>query len=99
MSDQPAPAPGAPGGGDWQRLMTFQPQAPAPANPTRRPAIRQILAWSAVVVVFGLAALVMTLLVTDAIGPLAAALALVSSALALGIVIPLFLWVLSLIHI
>lgn len=73
--------------------MTFQPQAPAPANPTRRPAIRQILAWSAVVVVFGLAALVMTLLVTDAIGPLAAALALVSSALALGIVIPCFLWV------
>jgi RsiW-degrading membrane proteinase PrsW (M82 family) len=79
--------------GDWHQVMTFQPQAPVPANATRRPVLRGLLAWSAVIAVFGLAALVMTLLVTDAVGPRAAALALVSSALALGIVIPLFLWV------
>lgn len=78
---------------DWHQLMTFQPQAPVPANLTRRPAIRQVLTWSAVVIVFGLAALAMTLIVTDAVGPTAALLALVTSALALGVVIPLFLWV------
>ncbi|WP_134772578.1 PrsW family intramembrane metalloprotease [Ornithinimicrobium flavum] len=79
--------------GDWHQVMTFQPQAPVPANATRRPVLRGLLAWSAVIVVFGLAGLVMALLVTDAVGPRAAALALASSALALGIVIPLFLWV------
>ena len=87
------PVTSAGGSGDWHQLMTFQPQAPVPANATRRPVLRQLLAWSAVVTVFGLAALVMTLLVTEAVGPRAAALALASSALALGIVIPLFLWV------
>lgn len=96
MSQAPLPPPsGAPVSdpGGWHRTMTFQPQAPLPANPTRRPAIRRVLLTSAVVVAFGLAALVMTFVVTGAVGLRAALLALVTSAIALGIVIPLFLWV------
>ena len=83
------------GGGDWHQVMTFPPTSSVPATPnaTRRPLIRRILLWSAVVTVFGLAALVMTFVVTTAVGLQAAILGMVSASLALGIVIPLFLWV------
>ncbi|QFG67899.1 PrsW family intramembrane metalloprotease [Ornithinimicrobium pratense] len=94
MSHAPPPPPtGDPVHAGWHQLMTYQPQVPAPANPTRRPMLRGIVGWSVVAVVFGLAALAMTFVVTTAVGPRAALLALVSSAIALGIVIPLFLWV------
>ena len=94
MSHASLPPPtGEPAHTGWHQLMTYQPEVPSPANPTRRPMLRGIFAWSVVAVVFGIAALVMTFLVTTAVGPRAALLALVSSAIALGIVIPLFLWV------
>ena len=94
MSHASSPPPtGEPVHAGWHQLMTYQPQVPAPTNPTRRPILRGIFLWSVVVVVFGLAALAMTFVVTTAVGPRAALLALVSSAIALGIVIPLFLWV------
>ncbi len=89
-------APQDPGkGGDWHQVMSFQPQSPESARPnaTRRPVIRRVLLWSAVVTVFGLAALAMTLIVTTAVGLQAAILGMVSASLALGIVIPLFIWV------
>ncbi|WP_158296696.1 PrsW family intramembrane metalloprotease [Serinicoccus chungangensis] len=100
----PSSVPDAPGqrpphdpgqGGDWHQVMTFQPQSPVGATPnaTHRPAVRRLLLWSTVVTVFGLAALAMTLLVTTAVGLQAAILGLVSASLALGIVIPLFIWV------
>ncbi|WP_022924306.1 PrsW family intramembrane metalloprotease [Serinicoccus marinus] len=86
---------GAPGtSGDWHQVMSFQqPQGPTPPNATRRPVIRRVLLWSAVVSVFGLAALAMTLIVTTAVGLQAAILGMLSASLALGIVIPLFIWV------
>ena len=94
MSHASSPPPtGDPVHAGWHQLMTYQPQVPAPANPTRRPFLRGIFLWSVVAVLFGLAALAMTFVVTTAVGPRAALLALVSSAIALGIVIPLFLWV------
>lgn len=73
--------------------MTFQPGAAAPPNATRRPVIRRILLWSVVVTVFGLAGLAMTVIVTSAVGLQAAVLGMVTASLALGIVIPLFIWV------
>lgn len=94
MSHASLPPPtGEPQHAGWQQLMTYRPDAPAPANPTRRPVLRAVFGWSVAAVVFGLAALVMTFVVTTAVGPRAALLALVSSAIALGIVVPLFLWV------
>lgn len=80
-------------GGDWHQVMTFQPGAAAPPNATRRPVIRRILLWSVVVTVFGLAGLAMTVIVTSAVGLQAAVLGMVTASLALGIVIPLFIWV------
>lgn len=81
------------GGGDWHQVMTFQPSAPTPPNATRRPVIRKVLLWSITVTMFGLAGLAMTLVVTTAVGVQAAVLGMVTSSLALGIVIPLFIWV------
>lgn len=80
-------------GVDWQQVMTFQPSAPAPPNATRRPAIRRVLLWGVVITVFGLAGLAMTLIVTGAVGLQPAVLGLVTASLALGIVIPIFVWV------
>ena len=55
--------------------------------------IRRVLLWSLVITVFGLAGLAMTAIVTTAVGVQAATLGLVTASLALGIVIPLFIWV------
>ncbi|MGO0575000.1 PrsW family intramembrane metalloprotease [Ornithinimicrobium panacihumi] len=82
----------APGGG-WQQMMTFQPTAPVPDNVTRRPLLRQIVLWGAIVALFGLTALSLGTMVIDSIGLATAGLALVTAALALGIVVPTFLWV------
>ena len=91
----PAGAPHTPGSEDgaWQQMMTFQHQAPTPRNVTRRPLIRRLVVTSAVVTVFGLAALVMGGLVFDQLGVTAAGLALVSASIAIGVVVPTFLWV------
>lgn len=85
--------PGSAPGGDWHQVMTFQPAVAAPPNATRRPIIRRVLLWSAVITLFGLAGLAMTAVVTSAVGLQPAVLGLVSASLALGIVIPLFIWV------
>lgn len=80
--------------GDWHGVMTgFDPHGPVPANATRRPLLRRVLLTGVVVTVFGLAALVMGLIVVDSLGLSAAALAMVTSSLAIGIVVPTFLWV------
>ncbi|AXH95945.1 PrsW family intramembrane metalloprotease [Ornithinimicrobium avium] len=91
----PDGSPHTPGqqGDAWQRVMALQPQAPSPRNATRRPLIRRIIVTSAVVTVFGLAALVMGGLVFDLLGLTAAGLALVSASIAIGVVVPTFLWV------
>lgn len=73
--------------------MTFQPTAPVPRNATHRPAIRRLVLTSVVVTVFGTAALLLGAIVYDVIGLAAAGLALVSASIALGIVVPTFLWV------
>ena len=73
--------------------MAFQHQAPSPRNLTRRPLIRRLILTSAVVTVFALAALVMGGLVFDQLGLTAAGLALVSASIAIGVVVPTFLWV------
>ncbi|GAA5158874.1 PrsW family intramembrane metalloprotease [Ornithinimicrobium tianjinense] len=93
MAEHPLSMPPAERGNGWQQLMTFQPGAPTPPNATRRPLIRRILLWSLVVVGFGLAALVMGLLVTESLGLVTAGLAIATAAIALGIVVPTFLWV------
>ncbi|WP_192796632.1 PrsW family intramembrane metalloprotease [Serinicoccus kebangsaanensis] len=99
MVNQPTPqsSPVGTSGGtgtDWHQVMSFQaPQTQPPPNATRRPAIRRIVLWSVAVTAFGLAALLMTLVVTSAVGLQAAILGMVSASLALGIVIPLFIWV------
>lgn len=73
--------------------MTYQPDAPSPRNVTRRPLIRRVLVWSAVLTIFALAALVMGALLTESLGLVTVGLALATSTLALGIVVPTFLWV------
>ncbi|WP_156875848.1 PrsW family intramembrane metalloprotease [Ornithinimicrobium pekingense] len=93
----PAAPPREPSGGaqqaPWHQVMTFQPSAPVPRNVTRRPAIRRLVLTSAVVTVFGIAALLLGAIVYDVIGLAAAGLALVSASIAIGIVVPTFLWV------
>ena len=74
-------------------MTGFDPHGPVPANATRRPLLRRILLAGVVVTVFGLAALVMGLIVVDSLGLTTAALAMVTSSLAIGIVVPTFLWV------
>lgn len=73
--------------------MAFEQGAPAPRNATRRPMIRRIIVTSAVVAAFGVAALVLGGLVYDLLGLTAAGLALVSASIAIGVVVPTFLWV------
>ncbi len=71
--------------------MTFQPGAPVPPNATHRPAIRRLVVTSVIVTVFGIAALLMGVIVYDVIGLAAAGLALLSASIAIGIVVPTFL--------
>ena len=73
--------------------MDYHPTGPAPANATRRPMLRTVLLVGVVVTVFALAALVMGTVVYSSIGMTAAALAMATSAIALGIVVPTFLHV------
>lgn len=80
-------------GGDWRQMMSFQPTAATPPNATRRPVIRKVVIWSVVVTMFGLAGLAMTFLLTTTLGVQAALLGMVTASIALGIVIPLFIWV------
>lgn len=82
----------APGSG-WQQLMTYQSAAPVPDNATRRPTFRRILGWAAIVTLFGFTALGMGTMVTESVGLATAGLAMATAALALGIVVPTFLWV------
>lgn len=80
-------------GDDWHQLMSFQPTAPVPPNATRRPVLRRLVVTSAVVAAFGLAALLIGVIVSDVIGLAAGGLALVSASVAIGIVVPTFLWI------
>jgi protease PrsW len=75
----------------WGQVMAFQPTAPVPRNATHRPAIRRLVVTSVVVTVFGIAALLLGVIVYDVIGLAAAGLALVSASIAIGIVVPTFL--------
>ena len=80
-------------GGSWQQLMTYQSSAPVPDNVTRRPLLRRIVLWGAILALFGLTALGLGVTLVESIGLATVGLALVTSALALGIVVPVFLWV------
>lgn len=73
--------------------MTYQPAAPVPDNVTQRPRLRQAVLWGVLLSLFGLTALGMGTVVTESLGLATAGLALVTAALALGIVVPTFLWV------
>ncbi|CAN5625658.1 PrsW family intramembrane metalloprotease [soil metagenome] len=62
-------------------------------NQTRRPRIRRILVWGAISTAFLLAALALTLLTTHSVGVAGALLAAAISTIAIGIMVPVFLWV------
>ncbi|TQM96070.1 RsiW-degrading membrane proteinase PrsW (M82 family) [Ornithinimicrobium humiphilum] len=80
-------------GGSWQGVLAFQPDAPVPPNATHRPRLRGFVVTGVVVTLFGLAALVMGLIVYDVIGLAAAGLAMLTASIAIGIVVPTFLWI------
>lgn len=73
--------------------MTYQPAEQVASNATRRPMIRQIVLSSAVVVAFGIAAVVLGGFAGESLGLATAGMALATAAISLGIVIPTFLWV------
>ncbi|NLG21193.1 MAG: PrsW family intramembrane metalloprotease [Actinomycetales bacterium] len=64
-----------------------------PANVTPRRTLRRAILWSAAVTLFGLCGLFMSVLVTESTGATAALLGLLTASIALGIVVPVLLWV------
>lgn len=64
-----------------------------PANVTPRHTLRRFILWSVAVTLFGLCGLFMSILVTESTGGTAAALGLLTASIALGIVVPVLLWV------
>ena len=73
--------------------MVFAPQQQVPANVTRRPLLRGILGFSALIGTFGAGGLFMALLVAGSVGTQGALVAMIVSLLAVGVVVPVFLWV------
>ncbi|MCK0111628.1 PrsW family intramembrane metalloprotease [Ornithinimicrobium sp. F0845] len=64
-----------------------------PANATPRRTLRRFMVWSGAVTLFGLCGLFMSVLVTESTGATAALLGLLTASIALGIVVPVLLWV------
>jgi protease PrsW len=62
-------------------------------NATVRPRIRRLLLWGAAATAFLLAALLIAILVTESVGLTVGLLAAVISTTAIGVVLPVFLWV------
>lgn len=64
-----------------------------PVNVTPRRTLRRSVLWGVSITLFSLCALFLTILVTDSTGAVAALLGLLTASMALGIVVPVLLWV------
>jgi RsiW-degrading membrane proteinase PrsW (M82 family) len=80
-------------GQSWQQQMAYQPQASVPGNATVRPRLRRALQTGVLVTVFALCALLLTATITGATGLTGALLGILAASTAIGIVVPVFLWV------
>lgn len=88
MSHQPyAPPTGPQGSGLYAGF------AGEPSNVTPRRALRKSLLWGVAITLFALCGLFMSVLVTESTGATAALLGLLTASTALGIVVPVLLWV------
>lgn len=70
-----------------------QPGVPVPPNATVRPMLRRSLLTGVVITLFALAALVLSRTIADSTGLTGAALGVLAASTAIGIVVPVFLWV------
>lgn len=77
----------------WQHTSVYQPQAPVPRNASRRRWLRRLLLTGIAVTLFLLCALVLVGLITQSAGATGALLGALSASTAIGIVVPVFLWV------
>lgn len=93
----PTSPPGSAPAGPSGPPVTAGPPAGPPARPvgnrTVRPLLRGLLVAGISVSVFALCALVMTLVITETAGVRGAVLGLLAASTAIGIVVPVFLWV------
>lgn len=64
-----------------------------PANVTPRRTLRRFVLWGGAVTLFGLAGLLLSIVVLDSTGATATMLGLLTASIALGIVVPVLLWV------
>lgn len=70
-----------------------RPTGPLPPNETRRPVLRRALGWGLVVSVFVLCLVVLAATIGSSTGLMGALLGVLAAATAIGIVVPVFLWV------
>lgn len=76
-----------------QHPAAYLPPAPVTGNATVRPVLRRTLQLGVVVTLFAVAALVLSRTITESTGLTGALLGLLAASTAIGIVVPVFLWV------
>jgi protease PrsW len=77
----------------WQQQLAYRPQEQLPGNRTPRPVLRRVLVTGLVLTLFLLCALVLSATITGATGTTGVLLGVLAASTAIGIVVPVFLWI------
>lgn len=77
----------------WQRQLAYHPEEPVPENVTSRPVLRRALLTGVVVTVFTFCGLVLSATITGATNLTGVLLGVLAASTAIGIVVPVFLWI------
>jgi RsiW-degrading membrane proteinase PrsW (M82 family) len=77
----------------WQRQLTYHPEEPVPDNVTARPVLRRVLLTGVAVSLFTFCGLVLSATITGATGVTGVLLGVLAASTAIGVVVPVFLWI------